>query len=130
METKAKKGSVRRSSSMNRMTVGDKVFEVVNCIFLGLIACIILYPLIYVVSASFSDAMAVTSGKMWLWPVDVTLENYQQVFKNDNIMPETPSKTIPNITKILGLILLPIVPMNVTVVNAPIPRGIIARPDK
>ena len=86
METKAKKGSVRRSSSMNRMTVGDKVFEVVNCIFLGLIACIILYPLIYVVSASFSDAMAVTSGKMWLWPVDVTLENYQQVFKNDNIM--------------------------------------------
>lgn len=86
METKAKKGSVRRSSSMGRMTMGDKVFEVVNCIFLGLIACIILYPLIYVVSASFSDAMAVTSGKMWLWPVDVTLENYQQVFKNDNIM--------------------------------------------
>lgn len=86
METKAKKSSVRRFSSMGRMTLGDKVFEVVNCIFLGLIACIILYPLIYVVSASFSDAMAVTSGKMWLWPVDVTLENYQQVFKNDNIM--------------------------------------------
>lgn len=75
-----------RHSIMNRMTWGDKAFEVVNCIFLALIACIILYPLIYVVSASFSDAMSVTSGKMLLWPVDVTLENYQEVFKNDNIM--------------------------------------------
>ena len=73
-------------SAMDRMSHGDKVFEVINCIFLGLIACIILYPLIYVVSASFSDAMSVTSGKMILWPVDLTLENYQEVFKNDNIM--------------------------------------------
>ncbi|MDD6041723.1 MAG: carbohydrate ABC transporter permease [Clostridia bacterium] len=75
-----------KSSALNRMTRGDKVFEVINCIFLALIACIILYPLIYVISASFSDAMSVTSGKMWLWPVDLTLENYEQVFKNDNIM--------------------------------------------
>lgn len=71
---------------MDRMSQGDKIFEVVNCIFLALITCIILYPLIYVVSASFSDAMSVTSGKMILWPVDVTLENYHEVFKNDNIM--------------------------------------------
>ena len=73
-------------SSMDRMTSGDKIFEVVNCIFLGIVACIMLFPLIYVVSASFSDPMSVTSGKMILWPVDVTLENYKEVFKNDNIM--------------------------------------------
>ena len=73
-------------SSMDRMSRGDITFEVVNCILLGIVACIMLFPLIYVVSASFSDPMSVTSGKMILWPVDVTLENYKEVFKNDNIM--------------------------------------------
>ena len=73
-------------SSMDRMSRGDITFEVVNCIILGIVACIMLFPLIYVLSASFSDPMSVTSGKMILWPVDVTLENYKEVFKNDNIM--------------------------------------------
>lgn len=73
-------------NSMKRMSKGDVIFEIVNCVFLGLIAVIILYPLIYVVSASFSDAMSVTSGKMILWPVDLTLENYKEVFKNENII--------------------------------------------
>ncbi len=69
-----------------RMSKGDVIFEIVVCFFLGVIAISILYPLIYVVSASFSDAMSVTSGKMILWPVDLTLENYKEVFKNQNII--------------------------------------------
>ena len=64
----------------------DATIEVVNIVFLSIIAVIILYPLIYVLSASFSDAMSVTSGKMFLWPVDLTLENYEEVFKNKNIV--------------------------------------------
>ena len=72
--------------SLKRMSRGDVIFEVVNCFFLLLISVIILYPLIYVLSASFSDPMSVTSGKMILWPVDVTLDNYAQVFKNRNIV--------------------------------------------
>lgn len=69
-----------------RMSRFDATVEVVNIVFLSIIAIIILYPLIYVFSASFSDAMSVTSGKMYLWPVDVTLENYAEVFKNKNIV--------------------------------------------
>ena len=69
-----------------RMSRFDATVEVVNVVFLSIIAIIILYPLIYVFSASFSDAMSVTSGKMYLWPVDVTLENYAEVFKNKNIV--------------------------------------------
>ena len=74
------------TKSMNRMSRGDVIFEIVNCVFLGLIAVIILYPLIYVISASFSDPMMVTSGAMWLWPVDLTIDNYKEVFKNKNII--------------------------------------------
>ncbi len=69
-----------------RMSKGDMVFEVINIIFLGIITISVLYPLIYVVSASFSDALSVTSGKMILWPVDITLDNYKEVFKNRNII--------------------------------------------
>ena len=67
-----------------RISKFDATIEVVNIVFLSIIAVIILYPLIYVLSASFSDAMSVTSGKMFLWPVDLTLENYEEVFKNKN----------------------------------------------
>lgn len=70
----------------SRQTRGDRVFDTVNIILLSLLALIIIYPLVYVISASFSDAVSVTAGKMVLWPVDVTLENYEQVFKNDGIM--------------------------------------------
>ena len=77
---------MNKANKNSRLTKGDIIFEIVNCIFLGIISCIILYPLIYVVSASISDPMSVTAGKMILWPVDMTLENYGEVFKNDNIM--------------------------------------------
>lgn len=75
-----------RKISGHRMSAGDRVFGVINGIFLGIITLVILYPLIYVVSASFSDAISVTSGKMVLWPVDVTLDNYLEVFRDNSII--------------------------------------------
>jgi len=62
------------------------MFEVIVVALLTIVALIIVYPLIYVISASFSDAVSVTAGKMVLWPVDPTLSNYAEVFKNTSIM--------------------------------------------
>ncbi|WP_257348911.1 carbohydrate ABC transporter permease [Pseudalkalibacillus decolorationis] len=59
---------------------GDRIFTVCNYIFLSLLILSVLYPLIYVVSASFSSADAVASGRVWLWPVDFSLEGYKAVF--------------------------------------------------
>ncbi len=47
---------------------------------------IVLLPLIYIVSASFSDSQAVIANEVWLWPVRPTLRGYEAVFKNKNIM--------------------------------------------
>ena len=44
-----------------------------------------LYPLIYVVSASLSDADAVAAGKLVLWPIGFTLQGYEYVFQNRDI---------------------------------------------
>lgn len=68
-----------------RKGLSDKQFDVVNAVFVFLITAIILYPLIYVVAASISDPVAVNSGRVWLWPVDITFEGFRRVFSNDAI---------------------------------------------
>jgi multiple sugar transport system permease protein/putative aldouronate transport system permease protein len=64
----------------------DRAFNVINYIVLALFLVSVAYPLIYVFSASFSDPRAVISGRMWLWPVDVTLDGYRAVFRNSRIL--------------------------------------------
>lgn len=66
-------------------TTGDKVFGVINTIFIIFITIITLYPLIYVCSASISSPASVTSGRMWLWPTDITFEGYKRILKNSEI---------------------------------------------
>jgi putative aldouronate transport system permease protein len=46
---------------------------------------LVLYPLIFVISSSFSSADAVSSGKVILWPVDFSTEGYETVFENSQV---------------------------------------------
>ena len=57
----------------------DRIFVVVNSLIITFFAVITLYPLIYILSASFSDPNAVASGKMILWPVNASLRAYKYV---------------------------------------------------
>ena len=36
----------------------------------------VLLPLLYIVASSFSDPLAVSSGRVTFWPIDFTLEGY------------------------------------------------------
>ena len=58
----------------------DKVLNAVVYVILGLLIVAISYPLIYVVSSSFSSGQAVSAGKVLLWPVEPTLTGYKIVF--------------------------------------------------
>ncbi len=69
-----------------RESGGDRAFNVANCVLLTIALILVLYPLVYVVSASFSSSYAVLSGKVWLWPVEPSLDGYKAVFKNKNIL--------------------------------------------
>jgi putative aldouronate transport system permease protein len=71
----------RKSPGAIQDSAGDKIFMVVNTTFLLLILIVILYPLIYTVSASFSEPSAVISGKVTLLPIDFTLVGYQKIFE-------------------------------------------------
>jgi putative aldouronate transport system permease protein len=72
---------VKRRGTRVREPLVDRVFNVVNAFFLVLCALAVLYPLVYVVSASFSSPPAVVSGKVVLWPVQPSLIGYQTIFK-------------------------------------------------
>lgn len=74
------------SSSKMKESGADRWFTVINYIVLTIVLVIILYPLIFVLSASFSSSSAVLSGKVWLWPVEPTLEGYRAVFKNTMVV--------------------------------------------
>lgn len=63
----------------------DRWFLLINKIFVTLLLIGIAYPLIYVISASISDPAEVNSGRMWLWPLDITWEGYARVFRNGEI---------------------------------------------
>ena len=69
----------KNSSHPIKPSRGDKVFYIICGIIISVLTLIVLYPLVYVVSASFSSAYAVSSGKMWLWPVDKTLVGYKYI---------------------------------------------------
>lgn len=65
-----------------RESKGDRLFSVINYTVLTLFLITILYPLIYIASASISDSQAVIAGKVWLWPIQPTLDGYSAVFKH------------------------------------------------
>ena len=60
----------------------DKILYTVVTAVLGFFILLVAYPLIYVVSSSFSSGTAVTAGQVFLWPVDFSLEGYRTVFSH------------------------------------------------
>lgn len=64
---------------------GDKIFRFFSGLFLLLLAAIVLYPVYFIVIASFSDPDAVLAGKVVLWPVDINLEGYIKIIERADV---------------------------------------------
>ncbi|WP_212972789.1 carbohydrate ABC transporter permease [Bacillus sp. J14TS2] len=67
-------------------TIGDKIFGAINNTLLFILLLLVLYPLIFVVSASISNPLLVANGELWLFPKELTLIGYQKVFQNRDIL--------------------------------------------
>ena len=78
--------AAKRRPKHIRESLGDRIFMVIVYIILTFCLVVVLYPLIYVVSASFSSSAAIRSGEVWLYPVDINLQGYEAVFSNHQIM--------------------------------------------
>ena len=65
---------------------GDRIFNAVVHVIIALIVLTVVYPLVYVLSCSFSSPSMVGSGKVWLLPKGLTLIGYERVFKDSMIV--------------------------------------------
>lgn len=63
----------------------DKAFDIFNYGILGLVAICVLYPLYFIVIASFSDPVAINNGQVSFWPVGFNTTGYQKIFENVKI---------------------------------------------
>ena len=71
---------------MRNESTASRVFDVFNVILMIILACVFLYPILYIVALSFSDASAIVSGKVYLFPVNFNISAYQMLFKDDSII--------------------------------------------
>ncbi len=64
---------------MNRMTKSERIFNILNNIFMGLIIIIMVYPLLNQIAISLSSDSAILAGKVNLIPKGLTLVAYKDV---------------------------------------------------
>ena len=63
----------------------DVVFDAILYCICTVLLLIILYPLWFIVIASFSDPSAVAGGHVWVWPVGFTLDGYDELLKQPKV---------------------------------------------
>lgn len=66
---------------MKKMTKGRIIFQIINYTVLVLLAAVCLFPLLNILSMSFSSATAVSAGKVFLWPVEFNVKAYSYVIE-------------------------------------------------
>ena len=74
-----------KTKKLSKTKIKNGIFNAVIYILLLLLAVIMLYPLIFVLSASFSDPKAVAGGEMLLLPVKPSLEGYRYLMQYKEI---------------------------------------------
>jgi putative aldouronate transport system permease protein len=71
--------------SIVKEAANERVFDIIIYVIATIIIVIVLYPLIFIVSASFSDPTRVLNGEVWLLPKSVTLDAYANILQNEKI---------------------------------------------
>lgn len=74
----SRQGDTRRK---RKLLLEDKILYAITYTVLFLLFLVVAYPVIYVLSCSFSSGNAVASARVILWPVEPSVIAYQLVFK-------------------------------------------------
>lgn len=66
-------------------SIGDKIFYIIITVILTLFFIAVLYPCIYVVSASISSGSAINAGKVVFLPVGFSLKSYEMILSDVDV---------------------------------------------
>ncbi|MDO5434765.1 MAG: carbohydrate ABC transporter permease [Clostridia bacterium] len=67
-------------------SIGNRIFDAVNYIVLGLIAITTILPFIYIIGASLASEYELATRPMFIIPQDVTLDAYKYIFSSNRIL--------------------------------------------
>ena len=78
--------AVAKKKRHSRETVQDRILDILFYLIVGIFMLVCLYPVYFVIIASFSSSAAVNSGRMLLWPEGFHITGYEFVFSDVRIM--------------------------------------------
>lgn len=81
-----KETSKRKKRSKKIISRSDMIFYIITGIIITLFFIVVLYPILFVLAASFSSGDAVSAGKVFLWPVEFSLDGYKTVFNDRDVL--------------------------------------------
>ncbi|MGP4042505.1 carbohydrate ABC transporter permease [Gracilibacillus sp. D59] len=73
-------------SDLYQTTVREKIFDIVNYLFLSFVIVATLYPFLNVLAISLNDSTDTVRGGIYIWPREFTLNNYLEILKYDNLV--------------------------------------------
>lgn len=68
-----------------KRSTGEKVFNVANILFLGILLVFLLYPILNVISISLSDYGPVMAAKVTFYPIGYNPQAYTTIFKDGEL---------------------------------------------
>lgn len=68
-----------------KRSTGEKIFNVCNLIFMGILLLLLLYPVLNVISMSMSDEKAVMSASVTFYPIGFNPQAYRTVFADSEL---------------------------------------------
>lgn len=76
----------RGNKGPNRATSGERVFFIVNYLFMGILCIVILLPLMNIIALSLNEGRDASRGGITFFPRRFTFANYMEILKNGNIL--------------------------------------------
>ena len=77
--------TIKKSEYKKKRKLTDTLFDIGVYGFAILLMLLIIYPLWFVIIASFSNPAEVANGNVWFWPSEWKLDGYIELFKQDII---------------------------------------------
>lgn len=85
-----------------KRTIGEKMFDVFNIIFMLLLCVVTLYPYLNQLAVALNEGMDTMAGGITIFPRKFTLANFKSVITNDNFI----QATMVSVSKVLLNLLL------------------------
>ncbi len=68
-----------------KRTVSDWIVDIVIALLVIAIVAVVVYPLWFIIVASFSDQTLVSNGEVTIWPKGFNVAGYERVFQDTRI---------------------------------------------